>query len=379
MIPGPVDLDERVINVMCRQMIDHRSQEFRDLMKSIEDNARKVFGTSSDVYVFTASGTGGVEAAAANLVEAGDKVLVPISGLFGERLSEAFEAYGAVVYRERLPDGEGPTPELVASKLDEHPDVNIVAFPYNDTSTGTIAYDLEGIMKICRRRDKLVVIDAVSILGGARMPVDELGIDICITGSQKCLAAPPGLALVSVSDRAWEKIERKKRRPPYFDFVKYRHFLRERMETPFTPAVSLFWGLDMALKIVVETGLERWIGRHRSGAAALYAGFEKMGLEFYPREKFRSPTVVAMHMLQGLTDSAITGKMAKEYGIVITGGLGPYKGKMFRVGNIGNVKRENILKTVESLGKTLSSLGLSVSPTEAVETAREMLKKTWPG
>ena len=379
MIPGPVDLDERVINVMCRQMIDHRSQEFRDLMKSIEDNARKVFGTSSDVYVFTASGTGGVEAAASNLVEAGDKVLVPVSGLFGERLSEAFEAYGAVVYRERLPDGGGPTPEFITSKLDEHPDVNIVAFPYNDTSTGIIAHNLEGIMKICRKRDKLVVIDAVSILGGARMPVDELGIDVCITGSQKCIAAPPGLALLSVSERAWEKIERKKKRPPYFDLVKYRHFLKERMETPFTPAISLFWGLDMALKIIVETGVERWIGRHQSGAAALYAGLERLGLRFYSGNNFRSPTVAAMHIPEGLTDSAIREKMAKEHGILIAGGLGPYRGKMFRVANIGNVSREKIINTIKALENTLASLGLSVIPGEAVEAAREMLEKTWPG
>jgi len=379
MIPGPTDLDERVINAMNRQMIDHRSQEFRDLMRSIEDNARKVFGTSSYVYVLTSSGTGGVEAAASNLVEAGDHVLIPISGLFGERLAEAFEAYGATVYREKLPEAEGPTPELIASKLDEHPDTNIVAFPYNDTSTGIIAHNLEDIVKVCRRRDKLVVIDAVSILGGARMPVDELGIDLCVTGSQKCLAAPPGLALVSVSQRAWEKIEGKKRRPPYFDLVKYRHFLEERMETPFTPAVSLFWGLDMALKIIVETGVGRWIGRHQSGAAALYAGLEKLGLRFYSGDNFRSPTVAAMHLPHGLTDSAIREKMAKEHGILIAGGLGPYRGKMFRVANIGNVSREKILKTIEALGKTLSGLGLSINPGEAVEAAREKLERTWPG
>ncbi|MEM3096275.1 MAG: alanine--glyoxylate aminotransferase family protein [Nitrososphaerota archaeon] len=379
MIPGPTDLDERVIKAMSRQMIDHRSQDFRDVMRSIEENAKKVYGTSSNVYVLTASGTGGVEAAASNLTEVGDGVLIPVSGLFGERMAEAFEAYGARVFREKLPDGDGPTPEFVATKLDEHRDVSMVGFPYNDTSTGIIGHDLEGIVRICHSRGKLVVVDAVSILGGAKMPVDQIGIDVCVTGSQKCLAAPPGLALVSVSQRAWEKIEQKKTRPPYFDLVKYRHFLDERMETPFTPAVPLFWGLDEALKIIVEIGVERWIGRHQSTSAALYAGLDTFGLNFYSGARFRSPTVAAMHIPQGLTDAAIREKMARDFGILIAGGLGPYKGKMFRVANIGNVRREKILRTIEALGKTLTALGLNVDAAEAVEVARSTLDKTWPG
>lgn len=379
MIPGPTDLDERVIKAMNRQMIDHRSQDFRDVMRSIEENAKKIYGTSSNVYVLTSSGTGGVESAASNLTEAGDGVLIPISGLFGERMAEAFEAYGAKVYRERLPDGEGPTPEFVAAKLDEHHDVSMVGFPYNDTSTGIIGNDLEGIVRACHRRGKLVVVDAVSILGGAKIPVDQLGIDVCITGSQKCLAAPPGLALVSVSQRAWEKIEQRKTRPPYFDLVKYRHFLDERMETPFTPAVSLFWALDEALKIIVETGVERWIERHQSAAVALYAGLDTLGLNFYSGRRFRSPTVAAMHIPKGLTDAAIREKMAREFGILIAGGLGPYKGKMFRVANIGNVRREKILRTMEALGKTLTALGMNVDADGAVETTNAAFEKTWPG
>jgi aspartate aminotransferase-like enzyme len=377
MIPGPTEIDERVIRAMARQMIDHRSEEFRTLMKSIVENAKKIFETKSDVFVLTASGTGGVEAAASNLTMPGDSVLVPMCGLFGERMADAFEAYGGHVIRAKLENGQGPNPEAVKKLLDEHGHVDIVAFPYNETSTGIISQNVKEIARICHERGALVVVDAVTALGGVRVAVDEAGIDFCVSGPQKCLAAPPGVALVSVGERAWEKIERKKTRPPYFDMVKYKHFL-ERWETPFTPAVTLFWALDEALKIILEYGYEKWLRRHAAGAAGLYAGLRTYELEFYAAKGFESPIVAAMHIPPGMTDVAIREAMKKQYGILISGGLAHYKGKMFRIANIGLISREKIVNTIFALGKVLNSLGKSVDVETAVERAEKEFDRNFP-
>ncbi len=380
MIPGPTDLHPRVIDAMRRQMIDHRSEEFRELMRSLEERCKKVFETRNDVYVLTASGTGGVECAASNLVELGDKVLVPIAGVFGERMADAIEAYGGEVVRIELPIGEAPTPQIIKKSLEENPDVSIVGFPYNDTSTGTIARDLPGIIRACKEHGVLTVVDAVSILGGAKLPVDELGIDVCITGSQKCLAAPPGLALISFSEKALEKAEKKKKRPHYFDVVKYRKFLEERQETPFTPAVSLFFALDEALKIIVdEVGLDRWIERHQAGAAALYAAASELGVELFAKEDFRSPTVLAFKPPKNITDAQIRQVMLEKFRVRIAGGLAQFRGKMFRIANIGNVAGDRILKTIDALAQTLQQLTGSSRRGEALEAAKRELDKRWPG
>jgi len=378
MIPGPTEIDERVIRAMARQMIDHRSDDFRELMKSVVANLRKVYETKADLFVLTASGTGGVEAAAANLTMPGDKVLIPTAGLFAERMAEAFQAYGAEVIQARLDNGVGPNPDAVKKLLDENPGISIVGFPYNETSTGIISRDVAEIGRICRQRDVLLVVDAVTAVGGVRVAVDESGIDVCVAGTQKCLAAPPGLATVSVSERAWDKVMKKKHRPPYFDFVKYKAFM-ERWETPFTPAVTLFWALDESLKMIMEFGYERWLARHAAGAAALYAGIKQYGLELYAAPGYESPIVAAMHIPPGMTDTAIRETMKKRYGVLIAGGLAHYKGKMFRISNIGLISREKILYTVYALGKTLNMLGMKVDAHEAVKKAEEEFDKNWSG
>ncbi|MEM2238055.1 MAG: alanine--glyoxylate aminotransferase family protein [Candidatus Caldarchaeum sp.] len=377
MIPGPTEVHERVIRAMARQMIDHRSEEFRELMRSLVDSLKKIFETRSNVYVLTSSGTGGVEAAAANLTVPGDRVLIPVAGLFAERMADAFEAYGASVIRAWLDNGQGPNPEAVKKLLEQNPDISIVGFPYNETSTGIISQNVREIARICHEHGALVVVDAVTAVGGVRISVDETGIDFCAAGTQKCLAAPPGLALVTVSEKAWEKIESKKTRPPYFDLVKYRSFL-ERWETPFTPAVTLFWALDEALKIILEYGYDRWLARHAAGAAGLYAGLRTLNLEFYAARGFESPIVAAMHVPKGLADTAIRELMRKNYGIQIAGGLAHYKGRMFRISNIGLISKEKIVNTIFALGRTLKSLGLDVDVFAAVENTERELDRNWP-
>ncbi|HID04325.1 MAG TPA: alanine--glyoxylate aminotransferase family protein [Aigarchaeota archaeon] len=380
MIPGPTDVDQRVIDAMRRQMIDHRSGDFRVMMRELEERSRRIFQTENDVYLLTCSGTGGVEFAVANLVDKDDRVLVPVFGVFGERLAEACEFYTRNVVRVEIPLGRAADPEVLKKALDENKDVNVVAFPYNDTSTGTICHDLEGIMRICRERGVYTIVDAVSILGGRDIPVDRLGIDVCITGSQKCLAAPPGVALVSFSERAYEKARRKEKRPHYLDVTKYRHFLRDRAETPFTPVITIFFALNESLRIILEeVGFGKWVRRHEAGAEALYKGLERLGVSFMTEPRYRSPTVIALNPQQGIDAEEIRRVMRERFSIMIAGGLAKFRGKMFRIANIGNISQQRILLTIEALGKTLNILGVKADVEEAVNSCKEVFAGRWPG
>ncbi len=380
MIPGPTDVDQRVIDSMRRQMIDHRSEDFRVMMRELEERSKKVFQTSNDVYLLTCSGTGGVEFAVANLVDKDDKVLVPVFGVFGERLAAACEFYSKNVIRVEIPLGKAADPEVLKKALDENKDVTVVAFPYNDTSTGTLCYDLEGMMRICRERGVYTIVDTVSILGGREIPVDRLGIDVCVTGSQKCLAAPPGVALVSFSERAYEKASKKEKRPHYLDITKYRHFLRDRAETPFTPVITVFFALNEALRIILEkVGFDKWIKRHEAGAEALYTGLERLGVNFMTEQKYRSPTVIALNPQQGIDAEEIRKIMREKFNIMIAGGLAKFRGKMFRIANIGNISQERILRTIDALGKTLNMLGVKTDTEAAVNACKEVFARRWPG
>ena len=380
MIPGPTDVDQRVIDSMRRQMIDHRSEDFRVMMRELEERSKKVFQTSNDVYLLTCSGTGGVEFAVANLVDKDDKVLVPVFGVFGERLAAACEFYSKNVIRVEIPLGKAADPEVLKKALDENKDVTVVAFPYNDTSTGTLCYDLEGMMRICRERGVYTIVDTVSILGGREIPVDRLGIDVCVTGSQKCLAAPPGVALVSFSERAYEKASKKEKRPHYLDITKYRHFLRDRAETPFTPVITVFFALNEALRIILEkVGFDKWIKRHEAGAEALYTGLERLGVNFMTEQKYRSPTVIALNPQQGIDAEEIRKIMREKFNIMIAGGLAKFRGKMFRIANIGNISQERILRTIDALGKTLNMLDVKTDTEAAVNACKEVFARRWPG
>jgi len=379
MTPGPTDLHPRVLAAMNRPMIDHRSQAFNELMRGVEEKCMKVFETGRDVYVLTCSGTGGVECAVSNVIERGDKVLVPVFGDFCSRLADACEAYGGEVERTEHSLGHGPTPVSVKEFLDNHPDTKVLALVYNETSTGVLVRDLRGIIRECRRYGVLVIVDAITALGGVKMPVDELDIDVCITSSQKCLAAPPGLSLISFSEAAYEKALRKEKRPPYFDVAKLRAFLREKGETPFTPALPLLYALDESLNIILETGLDKWISRHQAGAAAMYKGFAELGLRFIAERDFRSPTVLTMSPPAGLGELVIKETMRERFHVQIAGGLGKYRGKMLRVANVGNVSPHRVLSTVDAMGRTLEILSNNGKREEALAAVRHILSETWPG
>ncbi|MCQ8892122.1 MAG: alanine--glyoxylate aminotransferase family protein [Candidatus Methanosuratincola sp.] len=357
---------------MCKPMINHRGAEFHQLHSRILENAKKVFQTENDLFVLTSSGTGGVECAASNFLLPGEKIVVPVGGTFGERLADAFRTYGANVVPIEVKMGSTPTADQVREALARERDAKAVAVVYNETSTGTTVRELQKIGEVAKSSGALFIVDAISVLGGDDLPVDKWGIDVCITASQKCLATPPGLALISVSKEAWRLAERAKPRSEYFSLIKCRKFRDEKMETPFTPAVSLFFALDEALQIILETGLEKWIGRHKKASAAYYAAFSKMGLGFFAEERSRSTVVIAINMPQGISAKELRERLRTKYGVVVAGGFGSLKDAIFRIGNMGIVTPREVLTTISSVGAALGELGFRGQIGTGIEAALPM-------
>jgi aspartate aminotransferase-like enzyme len=373
MLPGPTNVPPRVYAAMCKPMINHRGPEFHELYPRLLENAKKVFQTENDLFILTSSGTGGVECAAGNLLLPGEKILIPVAGTFGERLAEAFRGYGAQVLEMRVETGHAPVTDQVREVLKREKDVKAVAIIYNETSTGATVRDLPEIGKVTKESGALFIVDAISILGGDDLPVDRWCVDVCITASQKCLATPPGLALVSVSKDAWSMIERRKPRTEYFDLIKYRQFRDEKKETPFTPAVNLFFALDEALQIILGTGVEAWIGRHKMAARAYYSAFKGIGLSFYAEERSRSNVVIAINTPLKISGKDLREKLRKKYGVVVAGGFGNLKDGIFRIGNMGIVTPREVITTVSAIEASLHELGYPGTLGEGLRAAVPLL------
>jgi aspartate aminotransferase-like enzyme len=370
MLPGPTNVPDRVMQAMLKPMINHRGPEFHALHESIAENLKYVFQTKGDVFPLTASGTGGVECAVNNTISPGDKVIAPVFGSFSGRLKEKIVRRGGKAINLPLKLGEGPTAEQIARAVDEEKDVKAIAVLYNETSTGVTVRDIPKIGEIARKKDILFIVDAVSILGGDYLPVDEWGVDICIAGSQKCLACPPGLSMVSVSEKAWKIIE-ETARPYYFDLVQFREFSRKK-EIPQTPALSLFYALDEALKMVREEGLENRIKRHATCANAFRAAMKALKLTLFPKEKFLSNTVIAVNVPTGVDNSRVIEIMREKYGVVITGGMDELKKSILRIGCMGIISEAEVLITINALEKALKEAGYPTEMGAGIEAAREI-------
>jgi aspartate aminotransferase-like enzyme len=374
MLPGPTNVPPRVMRAMLKPIINHRDVEFKDMYRRIIENSKYVFQTKNDIFVLSSSGTGGVECAIANVVSNGDKIIVPVNGVFSQRVKETVECFGGKPIEIPVEWGKAVTVEQIKKAMDKEKDIKAIAIVYNETSTGVTTRILNEVGKICKEKDVLFIVDAISILGGDYLPVDEWNIDICITGSQKCLMCPPGLALISVSEKAWSIIEKTTKNKYYFDLNKYREF-QEKFETPFTPVLPLFYALDEALQMIKEEGLEARFKRHRVCAQAFYEGIKALGLKLFAEESCRSNVVIAINNPDNISDKSIREIMREKYRIAIAGGMGKLKGTMFRVGVMGTVSRSEILFTLSALELTLAELGHKFKLGDAISAAKEVFSK----
>lgn len=375
MLPGPTNVPPRIMRAMIKPLMGHRGPDFKELFSRVLTNTKKIFETNGDLFILTTSGTGATECALQNVTDDGDKIIVNVNGFFSERLSEAIRSYGGRPVILNSEWGKAPRLDDFRKILKANADAKVLAVVYNETSTGVTIRDMEEVGKLCADQDVLLIVDAISILGGDNLPVDDWHVDMCVTASQKCLMCPPGLSFVTVSDKAWEKIGSKKKKSSYFlDLPMYRKYLEEGF-TPFTPAVSLVYALDEAAKMILDEGLEARYRRHAMCAQAVYDSMEALGLRLMAEPESRSHTVAAVASPPGVEEGKMRELIKTKYGIELGGSLDKWKGKMFRVGVMGSVGPAEIMATVSAIASASADLGFHARIPEALEAARKNLSK----
>ncbi len=357
LIPGPTPLPDEVLAASAKQMVGHRTPEFARLLAETLEAMRRVLLTRSTILPFSASGTGGMEAAIVNLCSPGDTVVAVCGGSFGERFAEIAEAFAVKVNRVEVPWGQAADPEAVRRALRDTPDARAVLVAHSETSTG-VRNDLAAIASVVREWPALVVADAVSSAGAIELRTDAWGVDVVITASQKALMAPPGVALVGVSTRAWEAVRAARLPRYYWSFERMRAELGDQEAfTPHTPAISVVGALHAGLRMVEAEGLEARWARHRRTARAVRAGVRALGLKLVPREEDASEAVTAVWVPEGVDSKELLTRLRTEYGVVLAGGPGRMRGKIFRFGHLGWVPDDAVLAGLRALEAVLPLVG----------------------
>ncbi len=350
-IPGPTPCPPEVLKAVGRQMIDHRGKEFKEILLRVTENLKTVFQTKNDLLILTCSGTGGLEAAVVNTFSPGDKVLAVSIGVFGERFADIARTYGTEVIQLDFEYGTAADPDLVRKALNDNKDIKGVLMTHNETSTGT-TNDIAALSKVAKEFDKLTLVDSISGMGSLDLPVDELGLDVVVAGSQKGWMVPPGLAMVSVSEKAWKANAAAKIPRFYMDFGKAKKFLADG-ETPWTPAVSTFFGFDVALKMMLKEGLANIFARHAAIGALTRKEIRSRGLQILPDDKHASNVVTAVRAGDKIQVPKLRQILRDEFGVVIAGGQGKLKGKLFRIGHLGYVTEKDIKEVLKALDKAI--------------------------
>ncbi|MBI4492472.1 MAG: alanine--glyoxylate aminotransferase family protein [Chloroflexi bacterium] len=350
--PGPTPLPEPVRQALARDMVNHRGPEFAALMRETVQILKELFRTQHDLLILTGSGTGGLEAAAVNMLSPGDKVLAVSIGYFGDRFARIAEAFGAQVRRLSFPWGQAADPEQVRAALAEDPDLGVVLVTHNDTSTG-VTNDLEALTRVVKGAGRLLLVDAVSSIGSVPLETDAWGCDVVITGSQKSWMTPPGLALVSVSPAAWEAHRRARTPRFYWDFTAHAKQV-ERGSTPWTPAVSAIYGLNVAVKLMQAEGLEAIFARHRRVADYARGRLRELGLRLLADERHASNTVTAFFAPEGVDQKRVLRRLREERDVVLAGGQGHLEATLMRIGHMGYVDVPAVKAALDALADVLA-------------------------
>lgn len=371
MIPGPTNVAPRVLKAMSDNIVNHRSAIFGEIFTKTTELMSEIFKTKNQSYLLTGSGTAAMEAAIANSAKPGEKILNIVGGKFGQRFLQITDSFGINSQELAVEWGTAVTPEQVEETLEKDENIKAVTVVHNETSTGVVT-PINEIGKVMQNYDALYIVDTVSSLGGDRVDVDKYGIDICVTGSQKCLAAPPGIAAITLNDDAWKVIDNIDSRTYYLDLKKYRKSgAGTPPETPYTPSVSLIYALFEALKIIKEEGLDKRISRHETVAEASRNAIKALDLEIFPNESVSSTTVTAVKMPEGVTDAELRGTMRNKYKVELAGGQDHLKGNIFRIGHMGNISYKELAITFSALGMTLKGLGFDIDMGAGVAAVNE--------
>ncbi|MFC1927666.1 pyridoxal-phosphate-dependent aminotransferase family protein [Chloroflexota bacterium] len=350
-IPGPTPCPPQALEAMGRQMINHRGPEFATILNAITGKLKQVFQTKRDVFVLTASGTGGLEAAIVNTLSPADKVLSISNGAFGERFADIATRYGAEVISLNFEWGKAIDLEVIEKTLKANGNIKAVLATHNETSTG-MTNNLDEISAVVKKSDRLLLVDAISSLGCIDLPTDDWNCDIVVTASQKGWMVPPGLAMVSVSEKAWQAHSEAKMPRYYWDFGKARDFLLKG-QTPWTPAISIFYALDASLDLMLSEGLENIFARHARAGQTARSGVKSLGLSIFPVEEYASNTVTAVNAPDKIDVAELIQVLREEYKVILAGGQQKLSGKIFRIGHLGLVHEKDIESVLEALDRAL--------------------------
>jgi aspartate aminotransferase-like enzyme len=370
--PGPTPIPPEVLSALSRPILHHRTPEFEGLFARVRTGLAGLLETRSEVLVLAASGTGGMEAAVANLCSPGDEAIAVRCGKFGERFTDIGRAFGLRVHTLDAPYGETVGPERVAEALRAHPRARALFVTQSETSTGVLE-DVEAYAALTRKTDTLCVVDTVSSLGVVACPMDAWGVDVVVAGSQKGLMCPPGLAFVALSERAWRAAETATCPKFYWDLRSERGW-QARHQSQFTPAVSLLMGLDVALGLLAAEGYAQVYRRHDRLARAMRAGAEALGLALFPRAT-PSPAVTTVVAPPGADGEAVVRAYGEGHNITIAGGQGEMKGKIFRLAHLGYVDDSDVVVGLAALERVLHRLGVPVEFGAAVGAAQRLFAK----
>ena len=354
-IPGPTPCPEVVLKEMSRQMINHRGSEFAQILNDVTDKLKQLFQTKNDVFLLTGSGTGGLEAAVVNTLSPGDKVLAVSIGVFGDRFAAIAQKFGAEVIPLNSEWGKAADVDEIRKSLNRESDVKAVLVTHNETSTG-VTNDLAQISTVVKEFDKLLLVDAISSLGSIELPVDDWHCDITVTGSQKGWMVPPGLAMVAISEKAWQANAQAKMPRFYWDFAKAKSYL-EKGQTPWTPTISVVFAFSVALQIMLQEGLANVIARHARIAQMTRDGVKALGLSLFAEESHASNTVTSIAASDGLNVAKLLKILREEHHVVLGGGQQKLSGQIFRIGHLGWVNDEDINMVLKSLMTALPQAG----------------------
>ena len=369
MTPGPTPVPPEVLAAMSQPIVHHRGPDFRPVYRECLDRLRDVFRTSTEILLFTSSGTGALESATANLCSPGDRIVVVSAGYFGERWAGIGTAYGCEVEHLRYEWGETPSAEDLTARLNEIGGASTVFVTQSETSTGVVA-DVRALAAAAKDAGALVAVDAISSLGAVPCETDAWALDVVVTGSQKALMSPPGLAMISISDSAWEA--RAKARCPrfYFDWERTRD-AQAKLDAAFTPAVSIVVGLNVALGLLLEKGLEAAFEEHARLGRACREGVKAMGLELFSPDDDSSAVVTAVRVPEGVDGEQLLLDLRDRFGITFAPGQGPLRGKVFRIGHIGFFDVFDITTALAAIELALAEAGAEIERGVAVTRALE--------
>lgn len=372
--PGPTPVPPEVLLAMARPMIHHRAPEFDPIFAEVRENLKWLFQTRNDVLQLACSGTGGMEGAVSNILSPGDKAICINGGKFGERWTKICKTFGVQVQEIKVEWGRAVDPQMVAEALKKDPSIKAVYVQASETSTG-VAHNCKALADLVRPLDEtILVVDAITALGVFDLKTDEWGLDVVVTGSQKALMLPPGMAFVSVSDKAWRLAEKAKNAAFYFNFKREREN-QQKNQTAYTPAVSMILGLQEVLRMLKAEGLANVFARHAAMAHAMREGVKAAGLTLFPKES-PSDALTAVAAPEGVDGQQIYKNLRVQYGITAAGGQDHLKGKIFRISHMGYADRFDVITALAATEMVIKGLGHPIKLGSGVGRAQELLMPT---